>query len=485
MLLSLGEPLVDTPADWIALFGLAERERLAALAWLRSGSVIRRLAPTDVVARWRAHAMHVALQVETLVTSISSAIAALQRAGIDAVVLKGAPLSERLYGSATARPLADCDLYVRDAHRVAATGILANEGWTSRIGEPPSEEAFERWAGGQRDVIELHSNVLDDPLLWHIRVPVECETVSLLGVSVPAQSGDYLAASLAGHLAKHETGPLLWLFDIFTLWTSLGEPARQAARAAARRVGLLSHLDWACNLADAIPKGAFGDVQSLSALLSLSRPIGDAGRVRRLVRLSANPFDALRVVLGRMWPAEWRDDWRRVPAYLVQRASRRLARQLGLLGSQATPPRATPALAVDDAELATLLNDTLGRGLAIWIRPRGASMEPAIPPSASARIEPVAQRGFRKDDVVLARLPHGHFVLHRVVRVESDSVQLKGDAMRRRDVAVAPNAILGVCDRVEIAGREYAIEKRPRDALALLTSTARARIRRLVSTSDG
>jgi hypothetical protein len=60
-------------------------------------------------------------------------------------------------------------------------------------------------------------------------------------------------------------------------------------------------------------------------------------------------------------------------------------------------------------------------------------------------------------------------------------VQLKGDAMRRRDVAVAPHAIIGVCDRIEIGGVQYAVDERPKDALALLSSTARARIRRLVS----
>ncbi|OLE96388.1 MAG: hypothetical protein AUG75_21145, partial [Cyanobacteria bacterium 13_1_20CM_4_61_6] len=470
LLLVLGRPLVAAPLDWAALLELAEVERLASLAWRRSGEVIRRLAPATVAGRWRAHAMSVAFQVETLVGIVAEAVAALGQSGIESVVLKGAPLAQRLYGDATARPLADCDLYVPTAQRTAAAEVLSAHGWTSRIGEPPSEETFERWAGGQRNVIEVHSSIADDPLLWHIAIPVEHEQISLDGVSLPSQAGDYLPASLAAHLAKHETAPLLWIVDFHALWASSDEQSRQAARAAAWRAGLSRHLAWACDLAESLPKAAAGDPSALAILSSLHLATGDMGRVRRLVRLSQTPFDGVRVLVGRIWPPEWRDDWRRAPMYLLQRGSRWLARRFKLVGVRTEPTYPGRALSVDDAQLAGLLEETLGRGLAVWIRPRGTSMEPAIPQSAAVRIEPVFRRGYRENDVVLARLPHGHFVLHRVLRVATDSVQLKGDAMRRRDLPVAPNAIIGVCDRIEIGGLEYSVDERPKDALALLTS---------------
>ena len=481
LLLVLGEQLLHETLDWEKLFDSAQAERVAALAWRRNGPVIRRSASPAVVGRWRALAMSVALQVETLVGAVAEAVAALREAGIDPVVLKGAPLAQRLYGDATVRPLADCDLYVPAEHRAGAGEVLSAHGWTSRLGEPPSEETFERWAGGQRNVIEIHSSVLDDPLLWHVSIPVECGEISLGKVSLPSQVGDYVPASLAAHLAKHETAPLLWVVDFDALWRSLDDRSREAARAAARRVGLSRHLAWACDLAGDLRRAANGDPPALEHLTSLGRAVGDAGRVRRLVRLSEHPLDALRVVLGRLWPPEWRDDWRRAPRYVLERGSRWLARRLGLVYRGAAVPNAERALSVDDVQLASLLEETLGRGLAVWIRPRGTSMEPAIPQSAAVRIEPVAHRGFRRNDVVLARLPHGHFVLHRVLRVAGDTVQLKGDAMRRRDIVVSSGAIIGVCDRVEIGGLEYSVDERPRDALALLTSSARARIRRFVS----
>jgi hypothetical protein len=481
LLLALGRPIADGTLDWATLYQLAEAERIAALAWHRSGEVIRCLAPPAIVNQWRAHAMRVALQVETLVDVVAQAVEALRRSAIEPVVLKGAPLAQRLYGDATVRPLADCDVYIPLAQRAAARDVLAAEKWTSRVGEPPSEETFERWGGGQRNVIEVHSSILDDSLLSYTHIPVEKSEVAVGEATLPTQSGDYVPVSLAAHLAKHETAPLLWVVDFHTLWESLDDASRHAAQAAATRVGLHRHLHWACELASRLEDGAGGSTSALTRLASLHRTVGDLGRVRRLIGLSATPLDALRIVAGRVWPSEWRDDWKRAPNYLLQRGSRWIARRARLIGHGNVSTGHGHVLSVDDEELASLLEETLGRGLAVWIRPRGSSMEPAIPSSAAAHIEPVSPRGVRQNDVVLARLPHGHFVLHRVVQLTPDSVQLKGDAMRRRDIVVAPAAIIGVCDRIEIGGLEYPIESRPRDAVAVLTSAARARLRRLVS----
>jgi hypothetical protein len=201
--------------------------------------------------------------------------------------------------------------------------------------------------------------------------------------------------------------------------------------------------------------------------------------VRRLIRLSQNPFDAIRVIVGRVWPDEWRDDWARLPNYFLRRGAGWIARRAGIARPRALGDAAARALAVDEAGLADLLEQTLGRGLAVWIRPRGTSMEPAIPPAAQAHIVPVAGK-VRPGDVVLARLRHGQFVLHRVVRIDGDKVQLKGDAMRRRDDIVAPTAVVGVCDCVEIDGVLYEIDDRPRDNVALLASAARRRLSRLL-----
>jgi hypothetical protein len=242
-------------------------------------------------------------------------------------------------------------------------------------------------------------------------------------------------------------------------------------------------LEWAVDLAAAVPEAAAGEEReaAFERLAHLHRATGDLGRVMRLVRLSESPLDALRVLVGRLWPAEWRDSWVRLPNYFVRRGAGWIARRAGFAGARAPNGEAARALAVDETGLGELLDETLGRGLAVWIRPRGTSMEPAIPPTAQAHIVPIVSRRIRVGDVVLARLRHGQFVLHRVVRVAEDKIQLKGDAMRRRDDIVAPTAILGVCDSVEIDGVLYSIEDRPRDNVALLAWVARRRLGRLLA----
>lgn len=471
---------VGDHVDWAALYDRAVAERVAALAWHRARDLIRTNAPPHVVAAWRALAMQVALQVEVLLGTIGEVLQELHNAGVVVAVLKGAPLAQLLYGDASVRPLADCDLYVPLAQRSAAADVLARFGWTSRTGEPPSEESFERWAGGQRNVIEVHSSAIDDNLLSHLVVPVEPRLVPVGTAVFPALVGDELPAFLAAHLAKHETAPLLWVIDLHTLWARLDESDRVRARDRARRLGLGRHLEWALRLAASAASGAAGDPAALSQLCQLQRATGDWGRVRRLVALSATPWDAARVLSGRVWPAEWRDGWARMPHYVLQRGARWIARRLQLAGARRAGS-ATRALSVDETELSSMLDDTLARGLAIWIRARGTSMQPAIPPSAAAHIVPIEGRAIREHDIVLARLPHGAFVLHRVERICDDTVQLKGDAMRRRDDLVARTAIVGVCDQVEINGVVYRAEDRPRDAVALLRDAARTRLRRLVT----
>src|SRR2546423_5087349 len=115
LLLVLGRPLVAAPLDWAALLELAEVERLASLAWRRSGEVIRRLAPATVAGRWRAHAMSVAFQVETLVGIVAEAVGALGQSGVEAGVVEGAPLPPRVYRGATGRPLPDRAPYAAPA----------------------------------------------------------------------------------------------------------------------------------------------------------------------------------------------------------------------------------------------------------------------------------------------------------------------------------------------------------------------------------
>jgi hypothetical protein len=73
-------------------------------------------------------------------------------------------------------------------------------------------------------------------------------------------------------------------------------------------------------------------------------------------------------------------------------------------------------------------------------------MLPSIASGAQVRL--VAPGRPRVGDVVLARLPSGECVLHRVRRLAGDRVVLCGDGNVRDDPAIAATSIVAVADRI-------------------------------------
>jgi len=467
--------------DWDGLLAGAERDRLVGLIWGRAGDVIRRSAPPDVVSRWRKRALGIELRTEGQFSLLVEVLTALRGHGLSPVAVKGAPLSALLYGDIVWRPSGDIDLLLPSGEREEAARVLATLGWSSTSGEAPSEETFELLRNGHLNVLELHSSLLDDPLLAHLTIPVEVTTTVVRGHPIPAFGGDLLAPYLAVHLAKHDSPPLLWFVDFHQLWSKLGERERAAARSAARTCGVERHLQWAVRASEHLERAAQGSIESGFALAKAQERLGDLKRLLRLLKLAAGLRDCARTMRGRLFPPGPRAHWRDAIRVFASRGAGWLYRHWQWLDrSVQAGAEAQPALSVDEHDFATLLGDALGRGFAIWIRVRGESMRPAIPSMAAVRIVPLAGRLPRKGEVVLARLPTGRFVLHRVVRLSDNSIQLKGDALARRDVNVASEAVLGLCDQVEIEGSICHVADRPRDALQLLASTLWSRTRAVV-----
>jgi hypothetical protein len=65
----------------------------------------------------------------------AAALTLLREAGIDTLVLKGAPLALQCYGELGARPMGDVDLLVPVAQRDEALATLRSQGWVPRPGE--------------------------------------------------------------------------------------------------------------------------------------------------------------------------------------------------------------------------------------------------------------------------------------------------------------------------------------------------------------
>ncbi|HEY2853471.1 MAG TPA: GNAT family N-acetyltransferase [Gemmatimonadaceae bacterium] len=474
--LAMAAPLTADAVDWPAVYRLAQRERLLGVAWKANAHVIKRSAPADVVARWQRTAVLLGVSVRQQLELLAESVASLANAGVDVVVLKGAPLAHRLYGDFTVRPTLDMDLYVPADQRARASVTLRELSWRHTAGDAPEEESFERLMGRRCFRLEVHSSALDDPLLEHVRFPVESRPCLVEGHVLPAHDGRFLPGYLAAHLAKHNEQPLLWAVDFSVLWSGLETAAKNLATDAAATCGLGHHLRWAVELAREIRASVqddHGAGRSLASLTNRLSPVGDSGRVMRLVSLSDTPRDVVSVVTGRIWPAAWRQGWRHAPAYFGRRAVRWLYRHLTFERPSATAPSDLPLirLAHDDTELR--LTEAL-RSTPVWLIPSDGTMEPAIPRFAFARVRPLNGET-RIGDVVLVRAANRGCVLRRIVSLGTEGTWVEADAQPKSGLLVPPADVLGICDVIDVNGRQVRIESRPHGNQGLLRAIVRSR----------
>ena len=454
--------------DWECVRRIAVRERLAMLCWLRSGEVIRRHATTDVVAAWRRHALAADARHEMQLALVRDVLATFQARGIEAIVLKGTALAVRAYGNPRARVSTDIDLLVALPHRERARSALAPLGWRHRAGAPPLDETLELEVDGRRFFLELHSGLLHDTLRHHELHPSTVDDVDVGGLLVRTLGGPELPVYLAAHAATHESPALLWLADVDAVWQSMTAPARDAAREVARRAGLHGHLAWALDRSATLVAAGDGSRDAVRAL-----GFDDDGDrrdepFRRALRLAPSRLMAARVAGAWIWPRHVRSS----ASATIALTGARLARLIAPAPRVVTTTRAELAdvlprqplrartLELGREDLLGLVAGAVESGSQVWVRIRGASMAPAVPAGADVRLGPVRERSLRKGDVVLARLPSGLPVLHRVKSLRAHDVVLQGDALPSADPPVGYPAIVARADAVRVGAVELPVPAR-------------------------
>lgn len=475
-------------ASWPRVHALAERERMLGVAWRVSAETIRRQAPAAVSSRWQRQAVQLGLHAERQLALLADSTRSLQDAGIDVIVLKGAPLAKRVYGDYTVRPSIDLDLHVAPTQRVAASRVLSASGWHSTTGAAPEEETFERLEERVVYRLEVHSSALDDPLLHHVEMPLESQLVQVGKHRIPAHSGRFVPAYLAAHLAKHNEKPLLWVVDFFLLWSKLSASEREDAIAAAAEAGVTRHLHWALALTGRIAACNDDASESNAALRRLAHELAPQRNIQRLLRLialSPSPRAALRVLGGRIWPAPSRTSWRRAPAYFGRRAISWIYRHLVFErpSRMTRGETGTSVIALSSVGSERRLVDALRSGAA-WIIPADGNMEPAIPAFGAVRVVPLGRRRLRVGDVVVSP-DGGRGVLRRVASLGDGFVRLRGDARPFVEETISPSAIVGLCDLVDLGNVRVPIESRPYGMAGVLRAILRARLATLLPTRSG
>lgn len=440
-----GDPGLDA-ASWRTLLALAITERCAALAWTRAEGVIVRHAPRETAAAWRRLYVTVATRGLAQIAAAADAAAAVGREGIVPVTLKGVPLAAWLYGDPVARSCTDIDWWLPAADRPRARRALDGDGWVHNEGGLPWDETLERRSAHGTMYLELHSTLLHRRFAYLPVPEPEHEPMLVEGTAVRRHAGPLVPGYLAAHLAQHTAPPLLWDVDFATLWQRLGEGERLEARRAARSAGLGRYLRWAIARAERTTRLAEGRPGAARRLGYTERGRRDVHPAWRHLWLAPSPRAAVQALDGWLRPSWTRDtDGAGVGAVarrIVRNGRAALARPTRV-GDRAPGdglPVRTDTAVLEGPRLLEVARGVVAEGGEMWIIATGESMTPAIAPGDHVRLAPPSP--LAPGDIVLAENAAGHPVLHRVRRLDSGQVVLRGDACRADDAPLARSAIV-------------------------------------------
>src|SRR3954452_14332547 len=176
----------------------------------------RRMSADDSLTAFAHRAAHMELRLVAARVAVE-VVAALSTAGVDALVVKGATIAQRLYEPGEARGYLDCDLLIAPAGLAAAGAVLPRLGFRCLRDQTLHPEAWaepheQLWRRRRRELVELHwplPGVGAAPdrtweLLWGARgaVAIAGAEVAALGPAAAALHVAMHAAQHGGHLGK-------------------------------------------------------------------------------------------------------------------------------------------------------------------------------------------------------------------------------------------------------------------------------------------
>jgi len=348
--LGCGEPIPPPDLDWNSVVDLAEGHGLIFAAGRLLADM--RETPETVRAALRRRIRAATFRTMGMTAAAVRVWEALERAGIEAVMLKGCALSAQLYGDPLRRPARDVDPLVRPETRDAAIAALLPLGY--RLTRPVPvwlDDGAEITLIGEGSTVDLHTRLAHADATCPVdtlRLFDDAVSVTIGGTVVRAPSPRVALVYLASHATRHHCRRLGWLLDFAVARRVWAEAWPEAVETAAS-IGAESRLRLVTLLAarlfgEPLPADWDGRRASIKAARLtrdlapvLSAPPRDDGDALRLMglwrsfrwdlRLSDGLGPRLSVIAARLRPrAEDVDGERRVPGVRLRYLARKLTR---------------------------------------------------------------------------------------------------------------------------------------------------------------
>jgi hypothetical protein len=312
-------------AAWSRLVLLARRERCMGLAWWKSSRSILQLATQQVAERWRGAVTINSLRADARLELAGSVCARAAEQSIDVAVVRGVPLSHRLYGQPAIRPAGDVDLFANPEERGKLDAVLEQCGLRRVEVTYSGEGRYHRQIGDDLQSLEVHSNLLDESTMVFadlrvrsfVRADVESVAVMLPDVATEIV---FLAMKLSCDGALR----LLHAFDFSRAWEIASSSDRALAREIVRVLHLHKHLEWCLQFSTAVLESGQGNAAAMAYVAAARREF----QVQRIMRLADGPRAKVRSLLGWLYPP----DVRRRPQQAIVLLAERSMKLLRLLG---------------------------------------------------------------------------------------------------------------------------------------------------------
>jgi len=255
--------LFPEDVDWDILFRRAGEEGVAPLVY-GNLKALPDCVPAGILERFKAVYIKNSLRNAGLFQRLAPLLETIRRAGLRAVVMKGARLAASLYGDIGLRPFTDIDLFVHPDDWPGVEKILAENGF-SRITalqgrldphDRGSDWLFSPYYRKENLLVELHFAYLGLHVPFRSRDDfwASLRTASIGGAEALVLSPEYELCYLCLHAQQHSYGRLLWLSDIAELATR-GGIDWDRIEGICRKEGITAGVRYGLELAEALWPG--------------------------------------------------------------------------------------------------------------------------------------------------------------------------------------------------------------------------------------